>query len=178
MRRGRLRGLAPLLAAGIAAAAAAPADDFDRVAAALEAGTSAETAGQPSRLHGAALALAATGAVPVDGQEDLARRWQGASGPPTYRERALGPAYRAITIRAGATATFQQTFLAGQRARVAVVGLKRSTFVLSVTDDGNIGVCARTSRATCEWIPLWTTRFKLNVVNSGPADGAYFLLIE
>jgi len=172
----------PVVAA-LVVAAGAPDDAFDRVGAALQSGQAAETVGNRGRLREAVSMLAAAGAVPADGQEDLSRRWDTAAGQstavlPAYRDRVLGPAYRTLNIPVGGAATFQQTFLAGQRARVAVVGLNHSDFMLSVTDDGDAGVCERTSRTACDWIPLWTSRFKLRVTNSGRVPGIYYLLVQ
>jgi len=169
--------------AALIVAAAAPDNAFDRVVAALHSGQTAETVGNRGGLRDAASMLAAAGAVPADGQEDLSRRWDAAAGQsaavlPVYRDRVLGPAYRALNIPVGGAATFHQTFFAGQRARVAVVGLNHSDFMLSITDDGDAGVCERTSRAACNWIPLWTTRFKLRVINSGRVPGIYFMLVQ
>jgi len=167
----------------VALCAAALDTSFDRVAAALAAGATAEAVGDRNVLRDAASLLASAGAVPADGQDDLSRRWGSArtTSPqpvPAYRDRALGPAYRAISLPAGSAAVFQQTFLAGQRARIAVIGVRRSDFLLSVTDDGDAKICETTSRAACDWVPPWTTRFKLRVVNSGKLPGTYYLLIQ
>ncbi len=167
----------------IALCAATPETSFGRVAAALAAGSVAEAVGDRGALRDAASLLVSAGAVPADGEEDLSRRWGSAQSTsprpvPTYRDRALGPAYRALSLPAGSAAIFQQTFLAGQRARIAVIGVRRSDFLLSVTDDGDVKICETTSRAACDWVPPWTTRFKLRVVNSGKVPGTYYLLIQ
>jgi hypothetical protein len=165
--------------------------DFDRVIAALKAGEAAETAGglkQAATLRTAAAALVSAGARPVEGSENLARRWQSAATRldpahdsiiPEYRDRALGPAYRTVTLPGGGKAVFEQVFLAGQRARVSVVSVSSNDFELTVNDDDNRRVCSKSATGDiCEWVPLWTTRFSVRIVNSTKNNGIYYLVIR
>lgn len=169
----------------------ANASGFDRVVAALKAGQTAEAIGgrkQAATLRIAAATLAAAGARPMEGTENLASRWRLAAtridpahsgAVADYRDRALGPAYRTVNLPGGGKAVFEQVFLAGQRARVSVVSVSNSDFKLTVNDDDNHRVCSNTSKGDrCEWVPSWTTRFSVNIANPGESSGIYYLVIQ
>jgi len=155
-------------------AGAEPADDFTRVVDAIARGGSA----RPAARRDAARALAAAGAHPVDGTHDLAAAW-GAMRTPPYRDRALGPGYRQIAIGGGSSARFEQVFLAGQRARVAVVMHGNAAVRLAVTDDDGQPQCgAREHAGRCDWVPLWTTRYRIELQNPGSAIASYTVVVE
>lgn len=168
----------------------AAATRFDRVVAALQAGQAAEAIGghrQAATLRAAAVTLVVAGATPAAGSEDLAEHWQSvaarsdSNGAPVaaYRNRALGPAYRTVNLPGGGKAVFDQVFLAGQRARVSVVPVNKSGFQLTVDDDDNRAVCTNAAVGNrCEWIPSWTTRFRVNLVNPGVGAGVYYLVVQ
>ncbi len=176
----RLRELA---AAALLLIGAAPADDaFDRTADALARGLAAEARHDRGGLRAAAVALAAGGASPVGGGEDLSRRWLHAaharSGPAT-RDRALGPGYRMLALDGGGSAAFEQVFLAGQSARVAVVPRGRADFTMSVKGDGRETVCdASPPEGRCGWVPAYTTRYRIEVRNPGRSAGLYYLMVQ
>ncbi len=187
----RMIRLSMLASATIFLLADASGSDFDRVIAALQAGQRAETAGglkQAATLRAAAAALVSAGARPVEGSENLARHWQSVAtrldpahggATPEYRDRALGPAYRTVTLPGGGKAVFEQVFLAGQRARVSVISVSSSDFQLTVNDDDNRPVCRNSAvEDNCEWVPLWTTRFSVKITNSSNDSGVYYLVIK
>ena len=148
-------------------------DAFDRVTAALMAGHTAAGRGRAART------LAASGARPLDDGPDLAVAWasQGDKAP-VYRERALGPAYKRVTIQSGAAVRFAQTFLAGRQARVAVVPDRSGRFELAVTDEDGAAQCTAQRAGRCDWVPLWTTRFQIELKNPGPAPASYYIIVE
>lgn len=166
---------------------AAP-DAFDRVLATLASGTTAEQNGNTAAMQTAAGALVREGAAPLNDGSDLALRWLSAGiaaggAAPTaavpYRNRALGPGYRMIALQAGAATRFDQTFLAGQMARVAVVPLTKAEFGLSVRDDQGQPVCTKsTNAARCDWVPNWTTRYEIRVSNPGRITSNYYVVIQ
>ena len=161
---------AVLVPAILLSAAASPPDTFDRATGALNDGIVAESHADRSALRAAARLLADSGAEPVGGQDDVAVRWRRETRDrtvPVSRDRALGPGYRLLVLDAGAVAAFEQTFLAGQLARVAVVPAPASIVELSVTEDGSASpVCAsRPARARCDWVPSYTQRFRIEVAN-------------
>ena len=150
---------------------------FERTVAALTSGTA--TGGQPGdRLRAAGTTLLLLGAKPIEG-EDLGLRWsKGAKLPPPYRRRALGPGYRSVSLARGDAAHFEQVFLAGQRAQVALVPFNQSEFRLEVSDDQGSKQCAVPAAMRCSWIPLWTTRYRIDVVNTGKKPGSSYLVMQ
>lgn len=165
----------------LAAGNAAP-DAFDRARAALMNADRATTRGDRSGLVDSARALLASGAAPQSGTPDLARRWLGESRGNTasaYRDRPLGPGYRTIDLARGESARFDQIFLAGQRARVAVVPLGRARYTMKIVDDAQQNVCAASSaRAPCDWVPSFTTRFSIEVRNAGAARANFVVVVQ
>ena len=171
-----------ILLAGVLLAVAARGDgarrNFERTVDALAVGQAAERNGATARMRQAARDLQVAGATPADNSEDLTRRWHAGNAPTAlYRDRALGPAYRTVSVPPGGTARFQQTFLAGRQARVAVVAVHRSSFDLSVSDDETT-VCSGSAAGSCDWVPLWTTRFNLMLKNTGSPAGTYYLVAQ
>lgn len=156
-------------------------DAFDRALAALTAGNRAAVRGDRAHLRAAALMLLSSGARPV-AEADMATLWlerAHAQPPPATRDRALGPGYRSLRLNGGDAAAFKQTFLAGQRARVAVVPLRRSSFAMRVHEDASAPVCSGSQRRPqCDWVPAYTTRFTIEVSNSGNSPGQYILVMQ
>lgn len=157
----------------LGAAGAAP-DDFTRVVAAVSAGDNP----QPAIRRRAGESLAAAGARPVAGTPDLAAAW-GAAGAPVFRDRALGPAYRIVAVAPGGSARFDQVFLAGQRARIAVVAHGTAPARVAVTDDDGLPQCgAGDPVGRCDWVPLWTTRFRIELHNTGIRSASYTIVVQ
>ena len=163
-------------------------DTFDRVMASLASGSAAERSGKADAMVSAASALFREGARPLDDSPDVAIRWQsfGRSGGgksraalAPYRDRALGAGYRMVALPAGATTQFDQIFLAGQRARVAVVPITKSVFGLSVRDDQRQPVCVGGANAPrCDWIPNFTTRYEIRLSNPGKVKSDYYVVMQ
>ena len=137
------------LAAAVLLIAAAPDDEPKRVADALAAGSSART---PAQRAAAARILDGLGAHPEAGGDDLALAWRGKGHSIVTRERLLGPAYRRIMIESRGTARFEQAFLAGRLARVAVAPVRNAPFRLQVSGDQGQSYCPDGARS-CEWVP-------------------------
>lgn len=166
---------------------AAP-DAFDRVVASLVSGSMAERSGRADTMLAAATTLIQEGAKPLGDSPDVALRWQnrgrsaGGKSRATeaaYRNRALGAGYRMIALPAGATMQFDQTFLAGQRARVAIVPLTKGEFGLSVRDDQGQSVCGRPADTSqCDWVPNWTTRYEILLSNLGRVKSHYYVVMQ
>lgn len=150
---------------------------FDRTIAALTSGA-AERDNPGNRLRTAGTTLLMLGAKPIEG-EDLGVRWsKGAKRSPPYRNRALGPGYRSVSLARGDAAHFEQVFLAGQRARVALVPFNQSQFRLEVSDDEGNRQCTVSTAMRCSWIPLWTTRYRIDVLNTGEKSGSSYLVVQ
>jgi hypothetical protein len=163
-------------------------DAFDRVVADIATGSSAETRRDVKAMRAAGDALVREGAVPTNDTSDAAARWFAKSGAggthahaaiAPFRNRVLGAGYRMVALAAGATTRFDQTFLAGQRARIAVVPLTKSEFNLSVRGDDGQSVCAAaSSNSRCDWVPAWTTRYAIQLSNSGKAKSDYYVIMQ
>lgn len=84
-----------------------------------------------------------------------------------------------VALPAGAATQFDQIFLAGQRARVAVVPLIKSVFGLSVRDDQRQPVCVSGANAPrCDWIPNFTTRYEIRLSNPGKVKSNYYVVMQ
>jgi hypothetical protein len=169
----------------IQAAAIAP-EPIDTVSAILAAGAAAETARDGKALLAAADALDAAGAKPVVGTEAMSDHWRALARrlgvrvrTIPYRGRALGPAYRSGSIAAGDVLRTEQVFLAGHKAVVALVPQSSRALDLRIIGDDQASLCARAAeppRATCAWLPIFTTRVEIRVTNRGPVTTRYFLV--
>jgi hypothetical protein len=168
--------------ASFALVAAASWDPFDAAADALAKGLRAETRADRPALRAAARALVESGAQPVAGGVDSAAQWgqqSGARTRPASRDRALGPGYRQLTLASGAATAFEATFLAGQRARVAVVPAPSSTVALRVGEAGQPAICeAAPARPVCDWVPGYTARFQIEVRNPGSRAARLFIVVQ
>ena len=69
-------------------------------------------------------------------------------------------------------------FLVGQRARVAVVAASPATVHLNMTDEMGAPQFRSDARSGCDWVPLWTTRFQIELVNAGATTAAYYVVVE
>lgn len=161
---------------------AAP-DSFDRAVGALSSGGKAAARGDRVALAVSANALLDSGATPQPGEMDIARGWLRSVHAKTpraaYRDRPLGPGYRTIGLPRGASAHFDQVFLAGQRARVAVVPLRQARFTVRIVDDAQQNVCdASSPRALCDWVPSFTTRFGIEVRNAGSTPASFVVVVQ
>jgi hypothetical protein len=170
-----LLALLPLLGNG-------PPDAFTSAISALRTGFLLESKGPSRALRRAAVRLSASGAQGLNPSDDLVLRWLGpAAQTPTkaFRNRALGPAYRRITLNGGLTAHFEQVFLAGQRARVAIVPVNNAAFGLIVADDTGQAICApKPVKGPCDWVPLYTSRFSIDLKNHSASTASYVLVMQ
>lgn len=172
-----------LAGAAIAMIGAAPQDQFDYAVNALAHGLRGEVERDDTILKAAAAALDASGAMPSGHEENAARRWEhdtGVQPGPSERNRALGPSYRLVELGGGASAVFHQTFLAGQLARVATASAPGGNFILTVIGEGAKNPVCRVARsdARCDWVPLYTQRFQIEVVNLGAKADRFYLVVQ
>lgn len=159
----------------------------ERVALALDAGSSSASA--KSRVA-AARTLAALGARPaVPGDPDLAASWsattaaaaRGADAEPVYRGRMLGPAYRKGSISAGAEVLIEQVFMAGQVAEVVLSPSGGAQLNLTIADPAGQEVCnSRILRpqGRCSWRPPFASRYRVRISNSGAQEANFFLVVN
>lgn len=92
-----------------------------------------------------------------------------AGGPISHRDRVLGNRTDVFTIR----------FVAGERARVAVLGDGDTDLDLAVEDENGRVVYSdldMTDSCAAEWTPAWTGIFKVKIINNGSIHNQYLLL--
>lgn len=161
----------------LAATAGQPDDPVDRVADALVRGLSASGPEHVAVQRRAATVLGAEGAHAIAGDEDVAAGW--GERQPTYRMRALGPAYRGVTLAPGQALHLEQTFLAGQRAQILAASAGRAPLELTVDEgEGRRSCPTQDRRARCDWIPTATTRISIDLYNRGGAADRFILVLR
>ncbi len=153
------------------------ADAAALLAAADSAGNAEQRAPFVDRLNAMNVALA-------DGaQDDPLSAWRAehqATGTPPWRGRALGPAYRRTRVPAGEIVRIEQIFYAGQNAEIAAQASGGGTVALAISNPRAEAVCAKsvTPRANCNWLPLFTERFSIELENSGSEAASVYLVFR
>lgn len=180
---------AALLAGGFAISAAAQEGSRDeRVAKALtsarQAAEQAGNSGDRAALADALRVIDRSGAHPMEG-------WTGTDPVPAWRALApapagaalrgspLGPGYRSGQIGAGQSDRFQQVFLSGRKASIALSTVGGEPLSLRVIDAAHKPVCiADAQRRACRWVPIFTQRYMIEVRNGGRNQADYFLVVD
>lgn len=187
----RLAMLAPLLAlAGCTsptdccsepatASATVPASDAERLAMALVDADQAYARGDNARLAEALRRFDALGGRPLDETDPEIGRWrQAANQAPPMRGRSLGPGYRSGQLSPGRSEQLEQVFLSGKRASVALSAPSGARLKLEVQDRKDEAVCGREGNPNhCHWVPLFTDRYRITIVNPGQSAVRYFLVV-
>ncbi len=101
-----------------------------------------------------------------------------------FRGRILGPSYRRGILPPGSTTITAQTYLSGQKAKVTVVGQmigKRTkpNLRLEIRHSSGKPVCLRPpagSTSGCEWLPLFSARYEITIINKGSQPVRYTLI--
>lgn len=182
--------MAATVAAAVALATAVPSGAQDaapgigeRVALALASAQVAQGLPGHDGLAEALGVIARSGARPLDG-------WQGDDPVPVWRSLVpvdasplrgspLGPGYRTGKAQPGRSESFEQVFLSGKRASIALSTPGDSPVTLQVLDADRRPVCnTADARRACRWIPLFTQRYVIEVRNSGNRAADYFLVVE
>ena len=182
--------LASIALAGCAATAepgapsAAVADDADRsdaerLALALADADDAFARNDKERLADALRRFDALGGKPLDGADSELGRWRAAvNQSPPMRGRSLGPGYRSGKLSAGRSEELEQVFLSGTRASVALSAPSGVRLRLEVQDRGEAAVCGKEGNPNhCQWVPLFTDRYRIRIVNPGRTEVRYFLVV-
>lgn len=157
-------------------------DPVENAAQALARGAAAEAAGDGRAMLAAARAVEALGLrgdnSPASRWRELARAKGVRDAAPPYRGRVLGPAFREGLLAPGAVLNTDQLFLAGQKAVVAVVPQPARQLSLHIVARDR-RICDQPDagpRASCTWVPLFTDRVQISVVNRGKAPARYYLV--
>ncbi|MFN3834883.1 MAG: hypothetical protein ACK4NO_03170 [Glycocaulis sp.] len=155
-----------------------------QIMAALDIGLRAQAAGDGPGLLAASSLLDGAGARPADGEDDLAALWReqaavlGEAVPPV-RGRIAGPAYRNGVIGAGEAALLRDSFHSGRAARVSVQTRGTGTLRLSIRRADGEAVCETLVGAapvTCQWVPVWSEPFHIEITNLTAGTVAYYLI--
>ena len=164
-------------------AAASPlapdANASERLVAALTDAQEAMATGDPLALGAALAAIEGLGGRPAGEEEQrLLDGWKAvAPAQSPTRGRLRGPAFRSGTIAPGASMTIEQAFLAGQKAEVAVEATG-AEIALSIADESET-LCSRSgARASCTWVPIFTRRHAIRIVNRGGQPARYHLAMN
>ena len=124
-----------------------------------------------------------SGAHPLDG-------WTGADPVPEWRSTVapagsplrgspLGPGYRLGKVPAGQSESFEQVFLSGRKASVSVATQGGKPVSLRVTDGDKRIVCqSGRDGPACNWVPLFTQRYRIEVHNGGQYLANYYLVVD
>lgn len=175
------------------AASAAPAYDApaynimpstgQRVASALAQAQIASDNADNTGLASALGVIERSGAHPLDGWTgtDPVPEWRSlvaATGSP-LRGSPLGPGYRLGQISAGQSESFEQVFLSGRKASVSIATRDGKPVSLRVTDGDKRVVCqSGQSSPACNWVPLFTQRYRIEVRNGGQQKANYYLVVD
>jgi hypothetical protein len=169
-----------------AVSAAAPVPEAparaERLAEALVAADRAERAADAAALAQAAQRLERI-APAAQTEDDAAamRRWLAGLPPGSapMRGRALGPAYRSVALEPGRATQLAQTFLGGRAARIVVKVMQGKAPHLMVRDQSAREVCrADRDPVTCRWMPLYTQRHQIEIVNDGREMSRFYIVFD
>ena len=94
------------------------------------------------------------------------------------RGRPLGPGFRSGSLPPGESEQLEQVFLSGKRASVALSAPSGARLKLEVADRSQEAVCGKEGNPThCQWVPLFTDRYRIRIVNPGRTEVRYFLVV-
>lgn len=174
-------GCASQQAAPVLSAVAEP---DGQILAALDIGFRGEAESDGPALLAAATLLESSGARPAEGEADLAGRWfaraeeLGESVPPT-RGRIAGPAYRNGVLASAEAAVLRDSFHSGRIARVSLQTRGPGTLRLSIRRASGEPVCETLTGpapVSCQWVPVWSEPFIIEITNLTGAQIPYYLI--
>jgi hypothetical protein len=162
-----------------AADSAAAQSDTERLAAALVDADAAFARGDKVRLAHALRRFDALGGKPLDATTTDLDMWRAAiDQPPPMRGRSLGPGYRSGQLSAGRSEQLEQVFLSGKRASVALSAPSGARLKLEIVDRSQEAVCGKEGNSShCQWVPLFTDRYQIRIINPGEKAVRYFLVV-
>lgn len=99
---------------------------------------------------------------------------------PVYRGRTLGPAYRRARIAPGAKMQIEQIFYAGERAEIAAHSQGGQPIALEIRNPRTGKVCTAelSPKASCNWLPLFTDRFSIELVNQSGDQASVYIVFR
>jgi hypothetical protein len=97
-----------------------------------------------------------------------------------FRGRTLGPAYRRARIAPGGRMEIEQIFYAGERAEIAAQSQGGQPIALAIRNPRTQAVCNTelAPKARCSWLPLFTERFSIELVNRSRTDASIYIVFR
>lgn len=153
--------------------------DTERLAVALVDADDAFARGDKARLADALRRFDSLGGKPLGASDPELERWRRAANQaPPMRGRSLGPGYRSGQLSPGRSEQLEQVFLSGKRASVALSAPSGARLKLEVQDRRDEAVCGKEGNPNhCQWVPLFTDRYRITIVNPGQTAVRYFLVV-
>jgi len=176
--------LAAAAATGLPAVAKDAVNPAQQLAHAFADAADADARGDGKALAKAVRVIDASGSRPItESSSDPLPAWRervAGAGSPPYRGRPLGPGYRSGLLNPGERETFNQLFLSGTGASIALSAPTGDRLALKVLDPQAKPICTdETGKgALCRWVPLFTQRYTIEVTNLGKDDARYFLVVQ
>jgi hypothetical protein len=154
----------------------------EQVAEALLRADRAEQRGDAAALAKAALVLDRLAPqAQTDADAEALNRWRARlpEDLPPLRGRALGPGYRSAMLMPGAATQLHQTFLGGRRAQIEVRVAQGPLPRLLVRDQSEREICrADRNPVSCRWMPLYTQRHSIEIVNAGREMSRIYIVFD
>lgn len=166
---------------------APPADQLAEAAAALAAAEQSATPAQRAPLLRRIDALGLAPAEDDAAAAALLASWRAEApaepGGAVYRGRALGPAWRRASIKPGQSIEIEQIFYAGEQAEIAAQSTDGQPVELEIRtqrDGTTPPVCATKLEPAgkCRWLPLFTARFRMKLVNRGGKPASVYIVFR
>lgn len=116
-------------------------------------------------------------------QDDPLGEWRSqhqADGSNPWRGRTLGPAYRRASVAGGQRIRIEQIFYAGQRAQIAAQASGGGQVALAIANPRAEAVCSKplAPSASCDWLPIFTERFSIELENRGREPASVYLVFR
>ena len=168
---------------GVAPAPSGGMTSTERLANDLIEADTAFAANQMERLAEHVRAIELAGARPFDPPGEAAlQAWRSALPPEQrpMRGRVLGPAYISGRLAPGGKLRPEQVMLGGKPVSVAAGTAPRTGLRLRIARaDGNM-VCEQSPAHAreCRFIPAYTQRYRIELVNSGARDARYHIVFD
>ena len=135
-------------------------------------------------LAGTLLSIEELGAKPLaDFTSDPVPAWRASvqseiDKAPPFRGRVLGAAYRLGWIDGASTLRMEQLFLGGKSATVAVSVSPASPVSLKIIDADQKTICTANAGNSCVWMPQYTRRYTIEVMNLSDDEARYYLALN
>ena len=156
--------------------------DAEQLALALAAADNAADARDTALLGRAVHMIDALGGKAMETADaDPLPKWRGmlTGDQKPMRGRPLGPGYRSGNVSPGGSEQIEQLFLSGKRATIALSSPGKQQLTLRVKDAKHESVCRPGKTTTrCQWVPVFTQRYTIEIANTGRKSARYYLVVD